>query len=85
MQRGVALGTIVFAASGILRVWRRRVPAPVLMEMTLTLLWGSGEINPPTLDRADTPRLWSLSESRGDKTLEDVPQKINELSGVPSI
>ena len=55
------------------------------MEMTLTLFCGSDAINPPTLDRADTPRLWTLSESRGDKTLEDVPLKINELSGVPSI
>jgi len=43
-------------------------------EMTLTLVCGSDAINPSTLDRAETPRLWTLSESRGDKTLEDVPQ-----------
>jgi hypothetical protein len=86
MQRGVALGTIVFTASGILRVcMASKGPGAGLMEMTLTLFCGSDEINPPTLDRADTPRLWTPSESRGDKTLEDVPQKTNGLSGVPSI
>jgi len=40
--------------------------------ITLTLVCGSDAINPSMIDRAETPRLWTLSESRGDKTLEDV-------------
>jgi len=64
------LGYNCFTASGIFRVMASKDPGAGVMEMTLTLVCGSGAMK-RTLDRAETHRLWTFRIPR-NKMLEDV-------------